>query len=366
MMSFFVIIGSITVPGVDIVQGQNLDPNDFFGILNTIGGGGLRRFSLVALGISPFISASIIMTFAQTKLFPPIYRLSQSGPAGRIKINYITRLLTFVIGAIQALVLTQSLQTGTIGFVELSSGFDQVWFVYLVLPLVLIAGSFLSVFISEQITNKGVGNGTSLLILTGTIIALPQIFTSAFQKMIPSDSTNSELLTGIVYFILYLLAFVLIMFIINFIYQAERKIPIQHTGSGRSRSVKELSYLPLKINAAGVMPVIFGMLVTSFPLMIINFVAGFLDQNYLTVIWFQDNFVLTAPIGLVIFSVSIFLFTIVMGLQQSRIDKIVEDFHRNSTFIPGIRPGEQTEDYLTSIVMRLSVFSAFYLTILAS
>ncbi|MGL5643239.1 MAG: preprotein translocase subunit SecY, partial [Metamycoplasmataceae bacterium] len=176
MMSFFVIIGSITVPGVNVVQGQDIDPNDFFGILNTIGGGGLRRFSLVSLGISPFISASIIMTFAQTKLFPPIYRLSQSGPAGRIKINYITRLITFVIAAIQAVVLTQSLQTGTIGFVELAPGFDQLWFIYLVLPLVMIAGSFLSVFISEQITNKGVGNGTSLLILTGTIISLPPVF----------------------------------------------------------------------------------------------------------------------------------------------------------------------------------------------
>ncbi|MGL6125224.1 MAG: preprotein translocase subunit SecY [Metamycoplasmataceae bacterium] len=366
MMSFFVIIGSITVPGVDVVQGQDLDPNDFFGILNTIGGGGLRRFSLVSLGISPFVSASIIMTLAQTKLFPPIHRLSQSGPAGRIKINYITRALTFVIAAIQALVLTQSLQSGTIGFVELSPGFNQVWFIYIVLPLVMIAGSFLSLFISEQITNKGVGNGTSLLILTGTIISLPPVFTAAFSKMIPVGATNTELLTGIVYFTLYLLSFIVIMYLINFVYQAERKIPIQHTGSGRSRSVKELSYLPLKLNAAGVMPVIFGMLVTSFPLMIINFVATFLDDNYLTVIWFQNNFVLTAPIGLVIFSVSIFLFTIIMGLQQSRIDKIVEDFSRHSTFIPGVRPGEQTEDYLTSIVMRLSIFSAFYLTILSS
>jgi preprotein translocase subunit SecY len=125
MMSFFVIIGSITVPGVKIVEGQDLNPNDFFGILNTIGGGGLRRFSIVALGISPFISSSIIMTFAQTKLFPPIYRLSQAGPAGRVKINYITRTLTFFIALIQALVLTQSLQTGTIGFVELSTEFNH-------------------------------------------------------------------------------------------------------------------------------------------------------------------------------------------------------------------------------------------------
>ncbi|MDK2819320.1 MAG: preprotein translocase subunit SecY [Mycoplasmataceae bacterium] len=366
MMSIFIVIGAITVPGVKIVEGSEINPNDFFGILNTIGGGGLRRFSIVSLGISPFISASIIMTFAQTKLFPPIHQLSQAGPAGRIKINYITRTLTFVIAAIQAIMLTQSLQTGTIGFVELAPEFNQVWFIYIVLPFVMMAGSFLSVFISEQITNKGVGNGTSLLILSGTIISLPQIFMAAFNQMIPAGSANSQLLTGITYFSLYLLSFVVLMYLINFIYQAERKIPIQHIGSGRSRTVKELSYLPLKINAAGVMPVIFGMLTTSFPLMIINFIDGFLDETHLGILWFKKNFLLTAPVGLVIFSASIFIFTIIMGLQQARIDKIVEDFNRNSTFIPGIRPGEQTEDYLTSIVMRLSVFSAFYLTILAS
>lgn len=365
MMSFFIIIGAITIPGVKST-GKSFDNNDFFGVLNTIGGGGLRRFSLVSLGISPFISASIIMTFAQTKLFPPIYRLSQAGPAGRIKINYITRTLTFFIAIVQAIMLAKSLQDGQIGSVELDANFNQVWFIYIVLPIVMVAGSFLSLFISEQITNKGVGNGTSLLILAGSIISLPPILTAAFKEMIPNGSSGSELLSGLVYFSLYILAFVLIMYLINFVYQAERKIPIQHIGSGRSRSVKDLSYLPLKINSAGVMPVIFGMLTTSFPLMIVNFIDGFLDETYLTVLWFQKNFILTAPVGLIIFAVSIFVFTIVMGLQQARIDKIVEDFHRNSTFIPGIRPGEQTEDYLTSIVMRLSIFSAFYLTALAS
>jgi preprotein translocase subunit SecY len=148
----------------------------------------------------------------------------------------------------------------------------------------MVAGSFLSLFISEQITNKGVGNGTSLLILTGTIISLPPIFTAAFTQMIPAGSTGTDLLTGIVYFTLYIFAFILVMYLINIVYQAERKIPIQHIGSGRSRSVKELAYLPLKINAAGVMPVIFGMLITSFPLMIINFVAGFLDETYVAII----------------------------------------------------------------------------------
>ncbi len=365
MLSFFIIIGSLTIPGVKQTN-NNLNSNDLFGILNTIGGGGLRRFSVVSLGISPFISASIIMTFAQTKIFPPIYRLSQSGPAGRIKINYITRTLTFFIAIIQAIMLAQSLQTGTIGFVEFDPAFEQVWFIYIVLPLILVAGSFLSLFISEQITNKGVGNGTSLLILAGSIISLPPILTAAFKQMIPSGAQGLELLSGIVYFSLYVFVFVLVMYVINFVYKAERKIPIQHIGSGRSRSVKDISYLPLKINSAGVMPVIFGMLTTSFPLMIINFIDGFMDQTYTSIIWFKENFILNAPVGLTIFAVSIFVFTMIMGLQQARIDKIVEDFNKNSTFIPGIRPGEQTEDYLTSVVMRLSIFSSFYLTILAS
>ena len=131
LMVIFVIIGTITLPGITVDSNASLgSQNSFMGIMNTIGGGGLRRFSLVALGISPFITASLIMTFAQTKLFPPIHRLYQSGPAGRIKINYITHALTFVFSLIQGIIVIQSLKrgssTGVSSYISINADFDNV------------------------------------------------------------------------------------------------------------------------------------------------------------------------------------------------------------------------------------------------
>lgn len=366
MMIIFVVVGTVTLPGVVVNKNQDLSSsgNEFFNIFNTIGGGGLRQFSLVSLGLSPFITASLIMTFAQTKLVPPIQRLSQSGPHGRIKINFITHGLTFVFAIIQAIVIIQTLTRSngpTSSYVTIQANFNNTFYIWIVLPFILVAGTFFSLFISEQITHKGVGNGTSMLILTGVLIQLPTNFTFAFSYWI--QSKEGELLfKGIVFFILFLIAFVVMMFVVSFFYQAERKIPIQYIGVGRAKNVKDLSYLPLKLNPAGVMPVIFASMLISFPMMIVNLVND-INPNGGT-LWMMQNFTLVKPIGLTIFASSIFLITIFLGLQQSRLDKIVEDFSKNSTYIPGIRPGEQTEDYLMSIVLRLSVFSAFYLTIL--
>ncbi|MGL5522091.1 MAG: preprotein translocase subunit SecY [Metamycoplasmataceae bacterium] len=371
LLAVFVAIGSITLPGIKIENPDSLNSNDFLGLLNTLGGGGLRSFSLVSLGISPFITASLIMTLAQTKIFPPIYRLSQSGPLGRMKINVITKALSFIIAIAQAIVLLRSLlQTGTTNQfgVSFEAGFDTIWYSYFVIPAIMVAGTFFSVFISEEITNKGVGNGTSLLILSGILISLPTHFQGAFNQIFgqldPNTPVNTLIINS-VYFITYLLIFLLIMFLVNLVYQAERRVPIQHIGAGRSRNLKELSYLPLKVNPAGVMPVIFGLMLSTGPL----FIADLIDatgNKFEQVKWMKENLTVQQPIGLTIFAVATFIFTIIMSLQQSRLDKIVEDFSKNSTFIPGVRPGEQTEDYLTSIILRLSVFSAFYLTLLAS
>lgn len=363
MMMIFVIVGTLTLPGIKINNETLEGNNEFLGILNTIGGGGLRQFSLVSLGISPFITASIVMTFAQTKLIPPIQRLAQSGPLGRIKINYITHGLTFLFGIIQAIVIIQSLTNGQQSYATILPQFNTPVFIWFVLPFVLVAGTFFSVFISEQITHKGVGNGTSILILAGVLISLPNFFTSAYSSWIGSK-TNEALFRGIIYFVLFILTFVVLMFIVSFFYQAERRIPIQHTGVGRSKNAKDLSYLPIKLNPAGVMPIIFASMIISFPMMIVNMVENFRPSSGTA--WMKENFTLTKPIGLIIYSICTFVITIFLGLQQSRLDKIVEDFNKNSTYIPGIRPGEQTEDYLMSIILRLSIFSAFYLTILGS
>lgn len=365
IMIIFVIIGTITLPGIKVnEQSDSNSTTSFIGILNTIGGGGLRQFSLVSLGISPFITASLVMTFLQTKLFPPIYRLYQSGPAGRIKINYITYSLTFVFAIVQSVVIIQTLRkSSTVIQIEIDPKFNTEWFVWIVLPFILVAGTYFSIFLSEQITNKGVGNGSSMLILAGSIISLPNLFTSAWGFWV-QNKMGLELFRGIVYLISFTIAFILMVFIISFIYQAERRIPIQHTGVGRSKNVKDLTYLPLKLNASGIMPVIFSSMLVAFPLLIVNMINDFKPSMATT--WMIENFDLKKPIGLTIFAVMTFLITIFLSIQQSKIDKIVEDFNKSSTFIPGIIPGEQTEDYLFSIVLRLSIFSAIYLTILSS
>lgn len=366
MMAIFVVIGTVTLPGVTVTESEALD-NSFVGIMNTIGGGGLRQFSLVSLGISPFITSSLVMMFLQTKLFPPVHRLYQSGPSGRIKINYITLSLTLFFSIIQAMILIQSLKkanaTETGLSIAIDAQFDTPLFVWFVLPLILVSGTFFSIFISEQITNKGVGNGTSMLILSGSIISIPQLFSSAWSRWV-SGKTEEYLFIGLIYFFLFLLMFVFMVFIVSFFYQAERRIPIQQTGVGRSKSIKDISYLPIKLNPSGIMPVIFASMLVTFPLMIVQLVSE-ISPNAATR-WMLKNFSLTSWIGISIFAAATFGITIFLSLQQAKIDKIVEDFNKVSTFIPGIRPGEQTEDYLISIVLRLSFFSAIYLTILGS
>lgn len=362
IMIIFVVIGTITLPGVTVNNNASLESSDnFLGIMNTIGGGGMRRFSLVALGISPFITASLIMTFAQTKLCPPIYRLYQSGPAGRVKINYITYGITFVFAIIQGIIIIQSMNS--LDYISISPQYDTNWFKWIVLPFVLVAGTFFSMFLAEQISNKGVGNGTSMLILAGSVISLPQYFVNAFNLWL-NNKTNALLFTGIIYFIGFILLFVILIFIIAFFYQAERRVPIQQIGVGRSKNIKDISYLPIKLNPAGIMPIIFASMVISLPMMVVSLVNQLSPNNVTR--WMIQYISLTNVLGLTIFASVTFLLTIFLSLQQSKIDKIVEDFNKASTFIPGVRPGEQTEDYLTSIVLRLSLFSAIYLTILGS
>lgn len=360
LITIFIVAGTITAPFVKIVNASQLNQSAFFGILNIVGGGGLRQFSIVSLGINPFITASLIMTILQSKLFPPIQKMSQSGPLGRKKINVITRLLTLVFAFPQAIVLTQTLSREN-GFISIDPKFNTIANIYVLLPLILVAGSLFTLFLSEQITDKGIGNGTSLIIFSGISLSLPSQFRAAFNILVGTNKTT--LFTGLIHFLLYLFGYLLLIVIIVFVYLAERRIPIQQTGAGLSKNIKEMGSLPIKVNPAGIMPVIFSMIVISFPLLI----AGLLDRSTSLVrLWIERHLAFTHPIGFSLLIIITFIFSIFMGLQQSKIDKISEDFNKSGTFIPGLRPGDQTENYLIDVVLRLSIFSAFYLSILVS
>lgn len=365
MLAIYILGTTITLPFVKIKNEDAISNNSFLNTLNLIGGGGLRQFSLFALGISPFINASLIMMILQSKIFPPIYKLSQSGPQGRRKINIITRLLTIVIAYPQAVFLIKTLGNGNSQFIELD-GYGIVskeFLTFFMIPMILTSASLFALFISEQITNKGIGNGTSLIIFTGIAARLPFQFKEAFLHYIGVDlSGSSGALVGIVNFFTYILVYLLVLMIIAIVYVAERHIPIQQIGAGRSKSKKDIGYLPIKLNPAGIMPIIFAMMVLSFPTMI----ANILPDDNASKQWINQNMQFTQPIGFTLLIVIIFAFSLVMGIQQSKVDKIAEDFAKNSTFIPGVRPGEETQDYLIGIVFRLSVFSSFYLLALGS
>lgn len=227
--------------------------------------------------------------------------------------------------------------------------------------MILTAASLFALFISEQITNKGIGNGTSLIIFTGIASRLPFQFQSAYIYYI-GDLKGNSLTSSILSFIAYIFAYLLILLIIAIVYVAERHIPIQQVGAGRSKTKKEIGKLPIKLNPGGIMPIIFAMMVLSFPSMIANILP---DTNAAKQ-WININLQFTAPLGFGLLVGIVFVFSLLMGIQQSKVDKVAEDFTKNSTYIPGVRPGEDTQDYLIAVVFRLSVFSAFYLVILAS
>ncbi|MGX9340784.1 preprotein translocase subunit SecY [Mycoplasma sp. 128] len=364
LLTIFVAAGTITVPGINLVNRDQLNGGDFLGILNLVGGGGLRNFSIMALGISPFITASLIMMILQTKLFPPIYRLSQAGPQGRIKINIITRFVTLGFAIIQAIVLTRALKNPTSGFgIRIVDSLNTNAYAFFLLPLILIAGSLFALFLGEEITNKGVGNGTSLIIFAGIASNLIPTFRNAFEFLVPSFKQSSATLKELLNFGVYVLGYLLVVMIVGIFYLAERHIPIQQVGAGLSRNEKELSYLPLKANPAGIMSVIFALMFLSLPTMIAGLFNPATSAFYH---WVYTNLQLTQPIGFFLFVVITFAFTLLFGLQQSKIDKISEDFAKNSTFIPGVRPGEQTEDYLIAKILNLSYFSSIYLILIGA
>ncbi|WP_406614283.1 preprotein translocase subunit SecY [Mycoplasma corogypsi] len=357
LLIIFVIGTTITLPFVRTLQ-SNFANNQFLNTLNLVGGGGLRQFSIFSLGISPFINASLIMMILQTKIFKPIYKLSQSGPAGRRKINIITRFVTLIIAVPQAIFFTKGLSSGVNFFIQIdpgNSGISHNTLTFFVLPLFLIMGTLFAIFISEQITNHGIGNGTSLLIFTGIASRLPFQFKDAYLFVQGSDK-----LVSTVNFFIYVISFILVLIVVAIVYAAERHVPIQQVGVGRAKKIKDIGKLPIKLNPGGIMPIIFAMMVLSLPTMVTNL----LPKPTFGTLWVQRNLQFTQPLGFSLLVVITFVFALIMGIQQSKIDKVAEDFIKNSTFVPGVRPGEETQDYLISIVLRLSFFSSFYLVLL--
>lgn len=271
LILLFRVISVIPLPGITISQNKNNLNNgvsDFFDLFNLLGGGGLSQLSLFAVGISPYISAQIIMQLLSTDLIPPLSKLAKSGELGRRRIELITRFVTLPFAVVQAFAIIALINNQRNGAIRFENGgiLHQAFYI-----VTMTAGTYIGIFIGDVISKKGVGNGITLLILSGILARLPDGFIVMYRVLGGVIISTNPILTSAINFSLYFLAFLVLLLAITFVNSSTRRIPIQQTGEGMVLGNEKLPYLPIKLNAAGVIPVIFASSIMSIPITIAEF-----------------------------------------------------------------------------------------------
>ena len=257
----FRIGAQITVPGVTLGEDLNNYLNNSYALslMNLLGGGTLQSFSIFALGVSPYITAQIIVELLSTDVLPALTELKRQGQSGRKKIELATRYLTLMLGAVQAYGIIQTMKTSDAITFQMAS---QEWLTYIYIIVVMVSGSMVVMWLGDRISVKGIGNGISMIIFAGIVCSLPSQIGNAWSLWVSNvalQGQDSARIAGIFKFILYILAFLLIIAFVTFIELSKRKIPVQHSGKGggQTQSMSRASFLPIKVNSAGVIPVIF-------------------------------------------------------------------------------------------------------------
>ena len=343
VLTIYVIGISIEVPGTQQIT-KNLG---FLELLNVMGGGALKNFSIFALGVSPYITASIIIQLLQMDIIPYFSELGKQGATGQQKLNQITRYVGILFAFIQGYAMSIAFlgsSVGTLGYLKVS--------------LIMTAGTAFLLWLGDQVTQKGLGNGVSLLIMAGIVYSLPSMMKTAFNSLIPNGLVYATALE-IGSFVLFLLVYLLIIVGVVWMEGAERRISIQYANKSTANLGKQ-TFMPIKINSAGVIPVIFASSLLGIPATIAQFInkgdfTNFVDKylNY------------NQPVGFILFVVLIFFFAYFYTFVQMKPDNMAKNLQNNGGYIPGIRPGEATKKYFTSVLARLTVVGAFALTLLA-
>lgn len=326
-----------------------------FGIMNMLGGGTLEKFSLFSLGVSPYITSSIIIELLSMDVVPALTQWNKEGNTGKKKKDKVTRVLTLALAIIQGGSLTYAFDKG---YSILAS--SSIW-TYVYVVIVMAAGSMFTMWLGDQITIKGVGNGTSLLIFTGIVANLPNSFISSFKSMVTFGSTYKTA-TSLAWYILFVLVYLAIVVFVVFEEGAIRKIPIIYaTNTQTVMHTKESTNLPIKINSSSVIPVIFAASVLAAPRTIISFMKSTSTTQMI------DNILnYQKPIGFVLYIVMIILFTFFYSNLQIDAKKISEDLKKSGGAIPGVRTGDDTKKYIGTVLNRVTVVGSLFLAIIAS
>ncbi|GHV03285.1 preprotein translocase subunit SecY [Clostridia bacterium] len=368
----------LPLPGLNptYYQGDfSLNSGNFLSLISAIGGNALKNGAFLALGVSPYINASIIIQLLTIAL-PPLERLSKQGDDGRKKIAQITRYITLILGAAQCIGIiiswanADAIQPGY----AFSAG-TPVWVMGLVIGLFMLAGTTFTMWLGEKITEIGVGNGISLLIFVGILSTAGQSLWSALQRVagfgegagLGATQMNSALWELIGFLIMVVVIFVLIIFIDL----AERKIPIQYAKQvkGRKQYGGQSTHIPIKVNATGVLPIIFATALVSFPQMLFSMFIN--DKTDKTKGWFKFYDWWTTYIGTGTWVYSIVVALLIFGFSyfyaqiQFNPEEVSRNLQQYGGLIPGIRQGKPTAEYLGKISKRLTFFGALFLAFIA-
>ncbi len=352
------------MPGIELKSFANTNNSSFLNLLSILGGGVLNRVSFFAIGISPFITASIIVQLLSSGLIPAFKRLQMQGQKGERKLNLITKIIMIPLGYMQALGTIKALENNGIIKVNWSliDSYQDPVFYYFLCPLMLIAGSMITLLIAHIINQKGIGHGTSIIIFTGILLTLPQNFEKAVKLLFINNVDSQNLVLNSVRFGFYLLILGLLIYLIILLNNSERRIPIQQTGAGLRLNNQRISFLPIKVNPAGVIPVIFSSTLIS----IFQSVATLINKpnsNYTKFVNQYFNFNYWS--GILVFAILTFFFVLLYARIIFNTESLANNFAKNGTYLIGIQPGQTTEKYLNRILNRLSIFGGFYLAFLA-
>ena len=366
MLLVFRIGAAITIPGIDtskLISG--LSSNALITMMNIMGAGSWQTFSVFSMGVGPYITASIVIELLAMDIIPSLAEMQKDGQKGRQKLDQITRYTAVVLGFVQAYTLTMTFDKAYGILVDNSTT------TYLYIATILTAGTFLLVWIGDRIASYGIGNGISMIIFAGIVANLPYQFSSSFAQLVSSAAGGSELFTGIIEFSLLVVLYIAIIILVIFTSTASRKIPIQYTSNSTRRGGKDTSYLPLKINSASVLPVIFASTVLVAPRTIMSLISGasfFKSTEFTTKLVEIFDFIsdFTKPGGLIIYVVLIFAFTYFYTNLQVDPEKISENLKKNGSYIPGVRPGVETKDYVSKVLNRITFFGAIFLCFIAA
>jgi preprotein translocase subunit SecY len=351
---FYRLGAHVPVPGLDahkvanLVNGQH---NGILGLFNMFSGNALLRMSVFALGIMPYISASIILQLL-TSMLPSLEQLKKEGEAGRRKINQYTRYLTLFISVLQAMGITQWLLSQNVVLIPGVS-------FYFISMITLVTGTMLILWIGEQITERGIGNGISMIIFAGIVSGLPSAIGKTFEQVRQGQLQFLSL-------IVILAVVVLVVAFVVFMERAQRRIAINYPQrmQGKRMMAAQSSHLPFKINMSGVIPPIFASSIILLPATLFEFFGNSLNHS----LWLSQFAVALSPgqpLYIALFAAAIIFFCFFYTALVFNPRETADNLKKSGAFIPGIRPGEQTASYIDLVITRLTLVGAFYLVIVA-